>query len=173
LYESNLSSAKSMIATFFKVFREGILFSNDQHLEGYDAVLLGGAEPSRLDLDNLNQMMDEEKYLPVKESLIEVGFGAGGTGFESPNRGVINDLYATYAARGSDLQTWTADAQINRDKNLRLQYLAGMWFNSYEGTSILQSILAYYKFPKNLFAGSPEHIENLKQALENEGRREH
>jgi spermidine synthase len=173
LYESNLSSAKSMIATFFQVFPQGMLFSNDQHLEGYDAVLLGGVEPSRLNLDGLHQMMAEEKYYSVKESLVEVGFGAGGTGFETLDRSVINELFATYAARASDLRTWTANAQLNRDKDLRLQYLAGMWFNSYQGTSILQSILANYKFPGNLFVGSQEHIQNLKQMLENEGRREH
>ncbi len=172
LYESNMESAKSMFATFFKVFPEGMIFSNDQNMEGYDAVLLGSAEPSRFDLDALHQMMSEDGYLPVKQSLEEVGFGAGGSGFDLVGRSVISDLFATYAARASDLRPWTADAQINRDKDLRLQYLAGMWFNSYQSTSILQSILEHYRFPANLFAGAQEHLEELKMTLANDGRRD-
>jgi spermidine synthase len=64
------------------------------------------------------------------------------------------------------------DAQMNRDKDLRLQYLAGMWFNSYQSTRILQSILADYKYPQNLFAGTEEQILALKQRLANQGRQE-
>ena len=55
LYESNLASAKSMIATFFQVFPHGLIFSNDDHFEGYDAVLLGQAEPSPIQLDGLQR----------------------------------------------------------------------------------------------------------------------
>ena len=39
LYESNSETAKSAIATFFKVFPNGILWSNDSDEGGYDAVL--------------------------------------------------------------------------------------------------------------------------------------
>jgi spermidine synthase len=172
LYESNLASAKSMFATFFQVFPNGMLFSNDEHLEGYDAVLLGGAEPSRFDLEALNQMLEEKSYLPVKESLMDVGFGTGNANFSSLDRNVIIDLLATYAAKASDLQKWTADAQINRDNNLRLQYLAGMWFNTYASTSILQSILESYRFPDDVFVGSGAYAEMLRQTLANAGRRE-
>ncbi len=172
LYESSLASAKSMFGTFFKVFPNGILFSNDQQQEGYDAVLLGSVDQRKFDLNALHQMMDERNYLPVKDSLMEVGFGAGGMEFESPNRSVIVDLFATYAAQASILGQWMENAQLNRDKDLRLQYLAGMWFNSYQSTKILQSILMNYKFPENLFQGSEEHISALKVKLAENGRRD-
>ena len=35
------------------------------------------------------------------------------------------DLFSTYAGRASDLKGWLKDAAINRDRSLRLQYLAG------------------------------------------------
>ena len=35
-------------------------------------------------------------------------------------------LFRSYVGRGSDLGEWLSDAQINRDSNLRLQYLAGL-----------------------------------------------
>ena len=57
------------------------------------------------------------------------------------------------------------DAQINTDRNLRLQYLAGMWLNSYRGTEILAGITKYYKFPESIFEGSNAARQSLKDRL--------
>jgi spermidine synthase len=170
LYESNLASAKSLIATFFQVFPEGMLFSNDEHSQGYDAVLLGQASPLPINVNGLDDLLNRDDYLRVRESLFEVGFGNSAAQYGSPERDVVIDLLATFASQGSDLRPWTKNAQINRDRNLRLQYLAGMWFNSYQSTRILQSILTYYRFPSNVFTGSNEKIVALKQALSYSGR---
>ena len=51
---------------------------------------------------------------------------------------------------------------------MRLQYLAGMWLNSDMGDRIVSSILAYYRFPDQTFVGSPEGVDALKQALDQE-----
>lgn len=40
------------------------------------------------------------------------------------------DLLSSYAGQASDLTAYLADATLNRDRNLRLQYLAGMGLNS-------------------------------------------
>jgi len=64
----------------------------------------------------------------------------------------------------------TTKSVINTDRNLRLQYLAGMWLNSNMGERILSSNLAYDRFPDQTFVGSPEAIDALKQALDQEGR---
>jgi spermidine synthase len=172
LYESNVESAKSMIATFFQVFPQGMLFSNDEHLEGYDAVLLGQADPSPINVDHLIEMLRSSDYLPVRQSLTDVGFGARDSGMGDLDQNVVFDLLATFAARGTDLKPWTHNAQLNRDRDLRLQYLAGMYFNSYLSTTILQSILAHYRFPDNLFTGSPANIDVLKNTLATAGRRD-
>ncbi len=170
LYESNIDSAKSMIATFFQAFPNGILFSNDQNYEGYDAVLLGQVQSSEINLDSLQETLTRSDYASVRESLAEVGFGTGAAQPEFTEIGAVVDLLATFAGQASDLRFWTRNAQINRDRDLRLQYLAGMWFNSYQSTRILQDILSYYRFPEKLFAGSSENIATLKQALLNAGR---
>jgi len=174
LYESNVDTAKSVIGTFFKVFPNGILFSNDLNGEGYDAVLLGQVEPTQIDLDALQRRLDSTEYRQVKESLMDVGFGmVGGNPASGPNeRGVAIDLLATYAGRATDLQDWMRDAQINTDRNLRLQYLAGMWLNTYMGTAILDGILHNYKFPDQVFIGSEERVQMMKQALGEIGRRD-
>jgi spermidine synthase len=171
LYESNIESAKSLIATFFKVFPGGIIFSNDQHQEGYDAVLLGQAEPSKIDVDQLQELMNRAEYYPVTQSLEEVGFDTRNPLLMN-NRGIVINLLATFAGHAPELEDWTRKAQINRDRNLRLQYLAGMYFNSYISTRILESILSYYRFPQDVFVGSETQIGLLKQALAETGRRE-
>jgi hypothetical protein len=69
------------------------------------------------------------------------------TGDNSDGLNIAVNLFSTYAGRASDLQIWTCNAHINRDRNLRLQYLSGMGYNSNLSTSILESILSHYRFP--------------------------
>jgi spermidine synthase len=54
-------------------------------------------------------------------------------------------------------------AQISTDRNLRLQYLAGMSLNSNMGEQDLASIRAHYRFPEHTFIGSDERIRVLMQ----------
>ena len=74
----------------------------------------------------------------MKESLREVGFGDPGRS-TAVEEGI--DLLATYAGQAPLLKEWSRGAQINTDRNLRLQYLAGMWLNSNMGEQILAGIL--------------------------------
>jgi spermidine synthase len=66
------------------------------------------------------------------------------------------DLLATYAGQAPDLGAYLRDAQINRDGNLRLQYLAGLGLNNKLGNQIYQEILRSRRFPTGIFAGSDE-----------------
>ena len=56
--------------------------------------------------------------------------------------------------------------EINRDGNLRLQYLAGLGLNLYESGPIYSEILRYRKFPEGLFVGSPETIASLRSGIQ-------
>jgi spermidine synthase len=173
LYESDNETIKSVIATFFQVFPNGILFSNDKNGKGFDAVLFGQVEPTRIDLDKLHEKLNSPDYARVNESLLEVGFGADIKGREwKPN--IFGDpaisLLATYAGHAVDMKEWTENAQINTDRNLRLQYLAGMALNSYMQAEILNGILKYYKFPNDMFNGSPQRIQEMELALQSAGR---
>ena len=77
----------------------------------------------------------------------------------------MTSLLGTYAGQRSDLEPWLAGAEINRDGNLRLQYLAGLALNvSMEGT-IYNQILRYRKFPRNVFVGSEERVRNLMYSM--------
>jgi spermidine synthase len=172
LYESNLDTTRSVIATFFQVFPHGIVWSNEHEGAGYDAVLFGQVEPTVIDVDALQRRLDQPDHQLVKQSLRDVGFGEVQTGAEGvAMRAEGSDLLATYSGQAPLLKDWSRGAQINTDRNLRLQYLAGMWLNSYKAEGILASILAHYRFPDQTFVGSPEGILALKVALDRAGRR--
>jgi spermidine synthase len=167
-YESNLETTKSVIATFFQVFPHGIVWSNDRQGTGYDAILFGQVEPTVIDVSELQGRLDRPDHRLVKQSLREVGFGQFRTGLPAVPEGI--DLLATYAGQAPLLKEWMQGAQINTDRNLRLQYLAGMWLNSKMGEQIRSSILEHYRFPDQMFVGSPEGIRLLKLALFRVGR---
>ena len=76
------------------------------------------------------------------------------------------ELFANYAGRASELTSYTTGAQINYDRDLRLQYLVGEGLNHIEGDKIYADILLYIKFPADLFSGSEATITRLRTAVE-------
>jgi spermidine synthase len=89
----------------------------------------------------------------VVQSLQSIGFSS------------LDNLFATFAVSGSDLQPWLADAQINRDRNLRLEFLAGLGLNQYQEDAIYQQMVAFRRFPANLFTGSADRMASLAAAM--------
>ena len=154
LYESNMEAVKSEFATFFDVFPEGTIWGNDCNGEGYDVVLLGYAQAANIDVNELQLRLNSEEYSEVQRSLSTIGFGTA-----------LN-LLSKYAGRGQDLKTWLEDAVINTDRNLRLQYLAGMGLNLYDEINIYQDMLAYRQFPEDLFLATDDFKFELKLAIE-------
>ncbi|MGA2556527.1 MAG: fused MFS/spermidine synthase [Verrucomicrobiota bacterium] len=152
-YESNSQTIKSVLATFFKVFPNGIVWSNDENGSGYDAVLFGQVEPTVIDVDQWQERLDRPDNAAVRQSLEDVGFHDA------------VDLLATYAARAADLGDWMSDAQINTDRNLRLQYLAGLALNNYQETTILNEITRTYQFPQDVFVGGGARVRQLEERL--------
>jgi spermidine synthase len=157
LYESDPETVKSELATFFNVFPNGTVWGNDIDGEGYDTVLLGQAEPMKIDLDAFDARWTAPENAPVAESM-------GLVSFRNPL-----DLLSTYAGRASDLTPWLLNAQINDDMSQRLQYLAGMGLNFDRPAVIYNDILAFRRFPDDLFTGSEARIAALRFALSSRG----
>jgi spermidine synthase len=74
-------------------------------------------------------------------------------------------LLSTFAGLKSDLDPWMKDAKINTDRNLKLQYLAGMGLNLYSAENILANMTQTVKYPERLFTGSPIHLDTLRGAI--------
>jgi spermidine synthase len=153
LYESNVEAVKSEIATFMSVFPHGMVFGNEYQGGGYDVVMLAQRDPGPIDVDAIEARLARPEYAAVRQSLAEIGFYSA------------TDLFSTFAAQGPQLAPWTADAQVNRDRNLRLQYLAGLGLNLYQQGPIYSEIIRYRQYPEGLFQGSPERIAALRGAI--------
>ncbi len=154
LYESNTAAVKSEIGTFFEVFPNGVIWGNTNNGQGYDLVLMGQVDPIRINVDEIQARLQRPEYAKVAASLREIGFYTA------------VDLFSSYGGRASDLKEWLKDANINRDRNLRLQYLAGLGLNLYESGPIYSEILRYRKFPEDMFIGSPATIASLRAGIQ-------
>jgi spermidine synthase len=153
LYDSTMAVAKSEIATFFEAFPNGIVWGNTVKGEGYDIVLSGQVEPARIDVDAMERMLARPDFAPVARSLRGIGFDTA------------TALLQTYGGRAADLRPWLAGAEINTDRNLRLQFLAGFGVDRDQRMEIYRGIIAYRRFPDDIFVGSPERIAPLRALL--------
>jgi spermidine synthase len=149
LYEAGTPAVKSEIATFLRVFPEGLVFGNTRGGEGYDLVLLGTNGPTTIDLDRIDERIKAPDAGRLRESLSWIGCDEAA------------ELLSFYIASGPQLAAWLADAQVNRDANLRLQYLAGLGVNAYEQEPIYRSILAAGDWPEGVFTGSVLRMNRL------------
>ena len=159
LYESNTEAVKSEVGTFFEAFPNGMIFANTYNGQGYDMVLLGQVEPTTIDLDEMEERLKRPEYAPVAQSLRDIGMYSA------------VDLFATYAGSAKDYEGWLKDAEINRDRNLRLQYLAGRGLNLYRADVIFADMLNYAREPEGIFTGSADKLQALTQKIRaNQGR---
>jgi spermidine synthase len=158
LYESDRAVVQSEIATFFSVFPEGTIWANDDEGYGYDTVMLGQAAPVVIDVPALQERLQRPDHARVVQSLNPLALG-------SPLQ-----LLGTYAGRYSDLRGWLARAEINRDRNLRLQYLAGLQLDSNSGSDSYNEMLQYRAFPSDIFRGPASQLETLRVRMDSKVR---
>ncbi|MEO6212841.1 MAG: fused MFS/spermidine synthase [Vicinamibacterales bacterium] len=153
LYESNTEAVKSEVATFLEAFPNGMIFGNTNNGAGYDMVLLGQVEPTVINLDEMQAKLARPEYAPLAKSFSEIGMNS------------VVDLFATFAGNRAQLQPWLADATINRDRNLKLQYLAGLGVHLYQSDAIYAGMLRHARYPLGTFTGSQGMLTALQQAM--------
>ena len=153
IYDSDPETVRTELATFFSVFPNATVWSNHFREDGYDLVLIGQAEPTRVNVDEMQQRLNAPAYAGVAESIGEVGFLSA------------VDFLATYTGRASDLRPWLRQAQVNQDLNMRLQYIAGLGVNSMSFQSTYQDILSFRRFPDGLLDGAGGRMDALRVLL--------
>lgn len=127
LYESSEAAVKCELATLLKVFPHASLYSGQGHRNGYDVIAVGMLDESRLSPSLLTRQWYTTPE--IRASLAEVGYS---------DADMFQDAFVAY---GSELTDWLATAEINRDSNLRLQYLAGLTQAAQSEQGILTSII--------------------------------
>jgi spermidine synthase len=154
LYESNAETVRSEIATFFEVFPYGTVWANNANGQGYDLVLAGQLTPPLFDIGGMEARLARADYRDVAQSLHDVSMDSA------------TDLFASYAGDRKTLAPWLKDAAINHDRDLRLQYLAGLALNHAEEDTIYREMLIYWVRPAYLFRGSESQLAALYSAME-------
>jgi len=155
LYESSDAAAKSEVATFLDAFPGGIVFANTQNGLGYDLVLLGQVNPKPIDIDRVQSRLANPANAAMARSLGDININSA------------VELFGTYAGHSKDMQGWLKDAQLNRDRNLKLQYLAGLGLNLYQSDAIYKNMIRESRYPDDgLFTGSPQTLVALRQTIE-------
>ena len=154
LYESDEETVKSEFATFFAVFPHGTVWANLNNGQGYDLVLMGQADPLKVDIDAAERRLHSPQFAKVQQSMEEIGF---------PD---ATAMYATYLGDEPAMRDWLKGAQINTDKNLRLMYLAGWGINAEMADTLYRKILAMRKTPSATFTGSPQGLTNLYRGMQ-------
>lgn len=112
LYESSEQAVKCELATLLSVFPNAALWSGQGRSVGYDIVALATMEETLLQPGRV--LVDLYRNPEVCISMASVGY--------TDEEVLIN----SFAGYGAELRTWLANAEVNRDANLRLQYLAGL-----------------------------------------------
>jgi spermidine synthase len=154
LYESTEAAAKSEVATFLEAFPNGAVFANTVNGQGYDLVLFGQLENNRIDVDAVQARLADPANAPIAQSLREIGINSA------------VELLSNYAGTPTDLAPWLKDAMINTDRNLRLQYLAGLGLNMYQSGPIYADMLQHARFPEGMFTGSEASVQAVREGIQ-------
>jgi spermidine synthase len=139
LYESDEATVKSELATFFDAFPYATVWANNQSGQGYDTVFMGQVEPLQIDVAEIEKRLRRPDYAPVAQSLAELDV------YSAAN------LFSVYMGRNTDLGEWTKGAPLNRDRDLRLMYLAGWGINSSMANEIYLKMMSFRKMDQAPF----------------------
>ena len=131
LYETNEAAVQCEVATFLQVYPDCTIWSSEIEGGGYDVVLLGSNDNRPAEVARLIQRA--RSHQPLLDSLAEVQLGDQ------------DGFLKVYAGEAALLNEWLRGAPINRDSNLRLQYLAGWSIDSQRANEIFGAMAHHVK----------------------------
>jgi spermidine synthase len=149
LYESDHRTVKTELATFFEAFPNATIWANTIDGQGYDMVFMGHLDATKIDIDAAEAKLRSPEFELVAESMREIGTATA------------SELFATYVGHKGDLGRWVAGAEINSDRDLRLQYLGGWGINSNLADPIYREMLQFRRLTEHPFTGSAESVARL------------
>jgi spermidine synthase len=150
-YQTSERAVKSEIATFLDAFPHGTIWNTHEAGKGYDVTLMGQDGPARIRAEVIQARLDANPR--VRESLHAVGI-----------RSAL-DLMAAFAGQRSDMDGWLADAELNLDRSLRLEYLAGEAVDLQAEDRIVHAMAGRLSYPQQLFVVNDEQERSLRQSL--------
>jgi spermidine synthase len=149
LYETSELAIQIQMRTFTDAFPNGTVWNTAITGRGYDVVLVGGTQPLRLDVDEVEKRIRNNPRL--YQSLREVKIGNA------------IDLFATYGTSGADMKRWLEGVPVNRDFSLKLEYISGLALNSGEADPIYANMIAGRRYPD--WTATPASHADLRRRL--------
>lgn len=126
LYESNEPAVRCELATLLATFPHAAMWSGEGVGQGYDIVVVATEQPAAMSPEAMAERLASNA--DAQESLAEIGLGS------------LADLQQSFVGYGVEVTDWLRGAEINRDCNLRLQYLAGLTQGTISEKTILRAI---------------------------------
>ncbi|MES1207610.1 MAG: fused MFS/spermidine synthase [Pseudomonadota bacterium] len=151
LYETSEEAIQIQMKTFMDAFADGTIWNSASNGKGYDVVLLGRAEPLRMDLLEIQARIDRTPA--IGQSLRDVKMGSA------------VDLLATYGASAHDMRSWYAKTPLNRDFSLKLEYISGLALNAKEADEIYEHMVAARTYPSGAFIAPPNLEAELRRRI--------
>jgi spermidine synthase len=150
LYELDERSVRMALATFFSVFPNGSLWTNEVGSD-QDLVMVGWHSDPVVDVQRLRAAMITPPL--VRASMAEVGYGTA------------TQLLRAYVGSLPGVEPWLRGAELNADYSLKLEYAAGL--SMHQGTRHgIGKRLATRSYPEHLLANVPPWMElNLRRAF--------
>ena len=150
LYETNEAAVKIEIRTFFEAFPYASLWntSDSPIFSGYDVVMLGQLDPIVINSEKIQDRLDSSPT--IKNSLSVVKYDSA------------MSVLKTFSGQINDIATWLEGAELNRDKNLRLEYLAGQSLDDYGKDKIHYAMTKDLSYPKSIFSVSSSEENTLR-----------
>ncbi|MYF69949.1 MAG: SAM-dependent methyltransferase [Proteobacteria bacterium] len=124
-YETDEAAVKSQVASFVASFPRTSVWNSQPQGVGYDVTLMGHTAPLAVTPFELETKFHRQR---IVESYAEVGLSS------------IDQVIELYSGHDGDISWWLEGAQINRDHNLRLEYLAGTALDGKNATEILTNM---------------------------------
>jgi len=153
LYESTPETVKSELATFFSVFPNGSIWATTSTAWAMTSSCWGRTGRFSSTWTSSKRGLARPDHQAAAQSLTDVGFTSS------------FGLFSTYAGRGPDFRDWLKDAAINRDRNMRLQYLAGLGLNTAQSVRIYDEILRRRTYPEGTITGREDKLALLRQMI--------
>ena len=152
LYQTDWATVSCELATFLKVFPAATLWSSGADRRfGYDIIAVAQADETPIDLQAVQDRIDNNPEL--KAALKEVDLDS------------VEKLFNHYVGYGKDLETMLQNAEINRESNLKLEYMAGMASYMQEPDAILRLVLRALRYPTEVFVNDEKFRSTILQQL--------
>lgn len=145
MYETSEAAVKCEIATLVEAFPDCTIWNSHLSGGGYDVVVLATQSGRPLSAGQMASQATRDHSL--WQSLGQVGLRT------------TADFRRSYVGRGADLGAWLQDAMINRDSNLRLQYLAGLAPDQQVANEVIVAMAGHLRSAREIGTSSPNALQ--------------